>query len=93
MSAHTPGPWHLLYEGVIENERGDVVLSLPFESYREFNCQSIAVKANQRLIAAAPELLDALKEMVRMYEEVQPAGGYQGVYEMAQEAIDKATTR
>lgn len=36
------------------------------------------------------ELLEALKAMVEMYEEVQPAGGYQGYYEEAKAAIAKA---
>jgi hypothetical protein len=30
--------------------------------------------------------------MVRMYEEVEPAGGYQGVYESAVYAIEKAVS-
>lgn len=37
------------------------------------------------------DLLEALVAMVEMYEEVQPAGGWQGVYDCAQSAIQKAT--
>lgn len=48
-------------------------------------------EANAKLIAAAPEMLEALREMVRMYEEVQPRGGWQGVYEESVYAIKKAT--
>ena len=48
-------------------------------------------QADARLIAAAPDLLDALLEYKRMYEEGQPAGGWQGVYELGNEAIAKAT--
>jgi hypothetical protein len=46
----------------------------------------------QRLEAESdsPNLIEALKQMVRMYEEVQPAGGWQGVYEYAKIAIIKA---
>lgn len=47
--------------------------------------------ANARLIAAAPELLEALLEYKRLYEEVQPSGGWQGVYETGNSAIAKAT--
>ncbi len=38
------------------------------------------------------ELLKALKKMVKMYEDVLPCGGYQGVYEEAKNVIEKATT-
>lgn len=47
--------------------------------------------ANAKLIAAAPELLKSLKEMVKMYEIVEPAGGWQGVYDTAVFTIKKAT--
>jgi hypothetical protein len=43
------------------------------------------------LAAAAPELLEALLEYKRLYEEVQPSGGWQGVYEIGNAAIAKAT--
>lgn len=39
---------------------------------------------------AHDDMLEALKEMVRMYESVQPAGGWQGVYEESKAAISKA---
>lgn len=48
-------------------------------------------KANINLIAASYDLLEALQEMIRMYETVQPAGGWQGVYESAVSAVKKAT--
>lgn len=48
------------------------------------------MEANAKLIAAAPELLEALIEYKRMYEEIQPAGGWQGVYEIGNYAIKKA---
>lgn len=46
--------------------------------------------ANAKLIASAPELLEALQEMVRMYESVEPVGGWQGVYDQSITAIKKA---
>jgi hypothetical protein len=49
------------------------------------------IEANAKVIVQAKTLLEALNEMVRMYEEVQPAGGWQGVYESAKYAINKAT--
>jgi hypothetical protein len=42
-----------------------------------------------KLFEQAPEILKALKEFVRMYEEIQPAGGWQGVYENGKYLIEK----
>ena len=46
--------------------------------------------ANSKLIAVAPQLLECLQQMVEMYEEVQPCGGYQGYYDEAVHVIKKA---
>lgn len=46
--------------------------------------------ADAKLIAAAPDLLEALLEARRMYETIEPAGGWQGVYEQIGNAIRKA---
>lgn len=54
-------------------------------------CESIRSEYDAKLIASAPELLKALKEMVRMYEIVEPAGGWQLVYDMSKSAIKSAT--
>lgn len=48
------------------------------------------VQSRINLYRAAPELLEALEGMVRMYEKVQPAGGWQGQYEESISAIQKA---
>ena len=53
--------------------------------------ESISKADDAKLIAAAPDMLKSLIEANRMYEEVQPAGGWQGVYEMIESAINKAT--
>ena len=47
--------------------------------------------ANAKLFCASPDLLKALKDMVKMYEAILPAGGYQGFYDSAVYAIRKAT--
>lgn len=56
-TTHTPGPWGLRHSG-------KTVVSLPHTSpeAREVIACSIENTANARLIAAAPELLDALRE-------------------------------
>jgi hypothetical protein len=83
---HTPGSWkrvteHPVIPGKIRS--GNCTLA----EVRGFGSEACA---NAALMAAAPELLETLREMVRMYEEVQPCGGYQGVYDGAVSAIAKA---
>lgn len=53
-------------------------------------CESVWKPSDAQLISAAPDLLEALQEMVRMYETIWPAGGWQGVHEMSKYAIQKA---
>lgn len=48
-------------------------------------------EANAKLIAAAPDLLEACEEALRMYDEVNPVGGWQGVRNELVHAIKKAT--
>lgn len=43
-----------------------------------------------KLIAAAPDLLEACKDAKRMYEEIQPVGGWQHVFDALNNAINKA---
>lgn len=50
-------------------------------------------ESNAKLIAAAPEMLEALLEYKRLYESVEPAGGWHGVYEFGNMAIKKATNQ
>ena len=58
---HTPGPWSIYF-----NSQDDLVIRKMFpdgqESHSIARCHSGA--ANARLIAAAPELLEALAEVV-----------------------------
>lgn len=44
--------------------------------------------ANLRLVCGAKGILKSLQEMIEMYEKVQPAGGYQGVYEIAKSRVN-----
>ena len=57
MSKHTPGPWQTSIDGerVLDNTESFVANCKPTDSAFPMN------KANARLIAAAPELLAALK--------------------------------
>ena len=62
---HTPGPWHATPAGHIGSENlGFVPLLTPFREGAhkdKFGNPTPEALANARLIAAAPELLEALK--------------------------------
>ena len=68
MSAHTPGPWHV---------EGQYVFSPPVASNpicatgRHLGQAIEEVEANARLIAAAPDLLGALRFILAFYEPGQ----------------------
>ncbi|KKL77401.1 hypothetical protein LCGC14_2035220 [marine sediment metagenome] len=97
-SKFTPGPWRLCYDGQIDGADGNFVCSFRWSSYKDFNDPEN--KATARLIAAAPELLEALRAIIhpdnerhiefdsrREYYVAQIEGGE---YHMAMQAIAKA---
>lgn len=57
---HTPGPWHVDSVGRIRDDQGTVVHDL---SYTREYMDSHVRAANARLMAAAPELYAALREL------------------------------
>lgn len=105
MSKHTPGPWKFSeYHGAIlsdEDPRAAVksevavfpVLkawnraSPPKGTHKSYDLQ----RANAQLIAAAPELLEALQEMVSTCKFMAVAGQGTPDLEDAEKAIAKAT--
>ena len=96
---HTPGPW-----AVDENDHqwitadcdGLIVAEIPYGEGEETDRHHEINDANARLIAAAPELLEALRDMVRINQNKE--GYFRGhshaesgsVYEQARAAIAKA---
>lgn len=81
MSEHTPGPWSV--SGLVRPAVviGDEVIRL--------GAGTEEWKANARLIAAAPELLEALQNVCGLMKiRCQDRGGY---YEHAMSVIAKAT--
>lgn len=83
---HTPGPWlaRRMYRGFSEKytpyvSAGDTSKVLCFMNisgaYGGFSGQEQA-EADARLIAAAPELLEALEEITRQHRNVRAAEGY-----------------
>ncbi len=82
MSKHTPGPWHTR---IAVNGTGDFgivtpdgdVLAEAFSDIRSQNERSPDVVYNARLIAAAPDLLESIQELIAAQNaEGRPAGGF-----------------
>lgn len=67
------GPWRLCYDGQIDDEKGRYVCSFRWNSFREFNEGNNASTA--RLIAAAPDLYEALEYAVRQAPELATVPG------------------
>ena len=76
LSKHTLGPWSLCYDGQIDGANGDFVCSFRWSSYKDFN-DSPQNKATARLIATAPELLEAAKQATKK------EGDWLGVLDLA----------
>ena len=81
MSAHTPGPW-LIQRG---DEWADGIVTLHghnedgtpmYWTVASYNRRRDEAEANARLIAAAPELLEALKELIAAVDAIgeRPSG-------------------
>lgn len=78
MLKHTPGPWKLLSEDS-QDRSFDVISSCPtawdiakvhgFCGFRRGNENYSETNANARLIAAAPDLLAALQEVMKEWRE------------------------
>lgn len=74
MSEHTPGPWDVkpdligYVEASIADDKGASIspIAVVFE-HSEYG-RSLPAKANTRLIAAAPDLLDALEGLLAAFD-------------------------
>ena len=75
MSKHTPGPWNMTADGGgFYVEGGDLLVASaqevdPSASDAEDYFPGDTTEANARLIAAAPELLEALKALTNSLDE------------------------
>lgn len=99
MSARTPGPWkvceHSWSETSILAESFDhaiCCLDINHATEESQEADAALMAANARLIAAAPELLEALREMVAMCATFDEDPDRQtAAFEAAEKAIAKAT--
>lgn len=96
MSGHTPGPWHIDYAaaggGNIQSVNGPVANTRWFGNTQK---EALEDFANARLIAAAPDLLEALKDLARSLSDSDEDGltEYADVMVAARSAIAKAEGR
>jgi hypothetical protein len=91
MTSHTPGPWYRSWSGqwiCVDGPRGRVELAQVFRE-AEFKT-SLPEKANGDLIAAAPDLLDALRRSVDWLAFLSERGLAHDVLDIARAAIAKA---
>ena len=93
---HTPGPWFVVYEPYGDQDAGiegyepsgDLVQGSP--TSREF--VNLTLDANARLVAAAPELLEALQYALKELTACKDLGmSLNKSIELATAAIAKAT--
>lgn len=86
-SKHTPGPWH------IENAAGGYEIWPKDEGQTHSSIARVYRKDDARLIAAAPELLTELKELLQWLEKWphQYAKDMSGYIAACEAAIAKAT--
>lgn len=85
MSKHTPGPWAYAWAGgialVFQKGEATIASSIPYDDDNEIP----QVEANARLIAAVPDLLEALKGVLRVADRATVE------FDAARAAIAKAT--
>lgn len=65
---HTPGPWYLSDTGNLYSEATDRHIA-NLDTSMDFKNNSQQLEANARLIAAAPELLEALERASKLLKE------------------------
>ena len=85
----TPGPWSVRYDYVVQAKSFDEGRLVPIAQPYGLRVDGIDLFANARLIAAAPDLLEALKDMVDLVELLCPFDGPQ--QRKARAAIARAT--
>lgn len=91
MDKHTPGPWdieHVVYGSPGATANAVYVSAGGSWLCQVFNAHQPVGKADARLLAAAPELLEALRGLCAAREG---DAGFRAAYEAAQSAIARAT--
>ena len=96
MSKHTPGPWHFRVDPIHQGQYFIRVQSYGFAPLATVRGDKRSTlkdsEANARLIAAAPDLLKALKAIVKSLADQDDEGLIEHAQQMidARAAIDRA---
>lgn len=96
MNKHTPGPWRLEINTAEDCEWGDRWPIIVADGYEVIGKEGLYGDiqtdiANARLIAAAPELLDALQGLLRGIFDGPDEANAAMLIAKARDAINKAT--
>lgn len=83
---HTPGPWTTEGRYILYGEKNDWLATVE-RFHGEYEAES---QANARLIAAAPELLEALKGILEIGKRNMENPKYDGYFNTARAAIARA---
>lgn len=91
----TPGPWVVNEIGQHWNNKALAHLEITFGEDGECICDTVYQREDANLIAAAPELLEALQELISGYEDREQSGMFDmlvhgDLIEKANVAINKA---
>jgi hypothetical protein len=92
-AAHTPGPWFVDEDdrpGMEWNRYSGPQLAVCFMAHSDGKAPERDA-ANARLIAAAPELLEALRKLVEMDNAGMGVNGWDEAFDAARAAIAAAT--
>lgn len=99
--AHTPGPWSYRWEteardwAIVTDANGSIVANVNTETGPDASSapatRQMPAEANARLIAAAPDLLEALTSSLELLEHHYPKPARNGQIARARAAIAKAT--
>jgi hypothetical protein len=93
MSAHTPGPWWATSSGV-RDAGGMICLAIRANRYSEqeerYEVEVLERAANDRLIAAAPDLLEALNQYALPFTDQKEARAEFGDLEVDRELVRRA---
>ena len=88
MTDYAPGPWHAHKTGIVTfYKTRRIQVATARQPLFTAECQ----EANARLIAAAPDLLDALAEMLADADTLQEPYRNEAICERARAAIARAT--
>lgn len=92
MSNFTPGPWKADRAGFVSTCTDDAALICECNQDPHWQPDGVYMHPNARLIAAVPELLEALEKAVEPLSEGEDCGLSTETYNFACKIIAKATT-